>query len=249
MGYTTMSFLSNLFGGPKPAAAAPKKATASDTIQNMKGTQDTLRKNQAVLESKIQTEKQNAIRLQQLMKTNPRKKNEALAAMKKMKMYEQQFNQLDGNILNLEQTIFALEKSIMNEEIIKAQRQANTTLKDQVAQMGDVGDVEDLMADIDENMNEVNEVGDILAQDQFSTNLGIDDDELMEELMGMGERAGGEAADQWAGEALGPVPNHPVRNDPVPSLPTVPIHMPVAPTHEPVQEEDPFADLEASMTI
>merc|ERR1712093_273916 len=181
-----------------------------------------------------------------------------------MKMYEQQFNQLDGNILNLEQTIFALEKSIMNEEIIKAQRQANTTLKDQVAQMGDVGDVEDLMADIDENMNEVNEVGDILAQDQFSTNLGIDDDELMEELMGMGERASGEAADQWAGEALGPVPNHPVRNDPVrndpvrndpvrndpvPSLPTVPIHMPVAPTHEPVQEEDPFADLEASMTI
>merc|ERR1712093_726995 len=164
MGHTTMSFLSYLFGGLKPAAAAPKKATASDTIQNMKGTQDTLRKNQALLESKIQTEGQNAIRLQQLMKTNPRKKNEALAAMKKMKMYEQQFNQLDGNILNLEQTIFALEKSIMNEEIIKAQRQANTTLKDQV----------DLMADIDENMNEVNEVGDIIDKDQFSSNLGID---------------------------------------------------------------------------
>ena len=35
---------------------------------------------------------------------------EALSHLKKKKMYEQQFNQLDGQILNLDQTIFALEK-------------------------------------------------------------------------------------------------------------------------------------------
>ena len=35
---------------------------------------------------------------------------EALNALKKKKAYEQQFNQLDGQILNLDQTIFALEK-------------------------------------------------------------------------------------------------------------------------------------------
>ena len=37
----------------------------------------------------------------------------------------------------------------------------------------DVGDVEDMMADLDENMNEVNEVGDILSQPQFDN--GVDE--------------------------------------------------------------------------
>ena len=61
---------------------------------------------------------------------------EALNALKKKKLYEGQFNQLDGQILNLDQTIFALEKSIINQEIVQAQKAASHTLKDQVAQMG-----------------------------------------------------------------------------------------------------------------
>jgi len=37
--------------------------------------------------------------------------------------------------------------------------------------LSDVGDVEEIMADLDENMNEVNEVGDILSQPQFDNGM------------------------------------------------------------------------------
>jgi len=69
-------FLGSLFGKPaKAAAPAPRATTANDSIMNMKNTQEMLKKKQAVLEAKIDTEAQNAKRLAALMKTNPRKKN------------------------------------------------------------------------------------------------------------------------------------------------------------------------------
>ena len=73
-----MGFMDNLFGKPAaPAAPAARGPTANDTIMNMKNTQEMLKKKQAVLEAKIETETKNAQRLAQLMKTNPRKKNGA----------------------------------------------------------------------------------------------------------------------------------------------------------------------------
>merc|ERR1712100_160205 len=243
-----MGFMDNLFGKPAaPAAPAARGPTANDTIMNMKNTQEMLKKKQAVLEAKIETETKNAQRLAQLMKTNSRKKNEALSHLKKKKMYEQQFNQLDGQILNLDQTIFALEKSEINKTIIESQRNANQALARQVAEMGDVVDVEDMMADLDENMNEVNEVGDILSQPQFDN--GVDEDELMDELMGLGNEADANAANAWEADLMGPGQPVQVPSQPLPTMPTALLHMPVAPTHEPVAEEDPFADLEASMAI
>merc|ERR1719478_1764705 len=76
-------FLGSLFGSSAKPAPAPKVQTANDSIKNMKSTQDLLRKKQQVLEAKIQGETENAARLAKLMKTNPRKKSEALMHLNK----------------------------------------------------------------------------------------------------------------------------------------------------------------------
>merc|ERR1712164_89612 len=135
---------------------------------NMKNQQELLKKKQAVLEAQIDAENKAAQRLAQLMKKNPRKKNEALNHLKKKKMLEQQFNQLDGMILNLDQTIFAMDKAQLNQSIVEAQKGANAALKNQMAGM-DVGDVEDIAADTDDLIQDVNEIGDVLSQPQFDS--------------------------------------------------------------------------------
>ena len=130
---------------------------------------------------------------------------------------------------------------------IDLERILDQALARQVAEMGDVVDVEDMMADRDEDMNEINEVSDILSQPQFDN--GVDEDELMDELMGLGNEADANAANAWEADLMGPGQPVQVPSQPLPTMPTAPLHMPVAPTHEPVAEEDPFADLEASMAI
>jgi len=69
----------------------------------------------------------------------------------------------------------------------------------------------------------------------------------MDELMGLGNEAESMEANAWEADLIGPGPKVP--SQPLPTMPTAPLHLPVAPSHEPVGEEDPFADLEASMAI
>merc|ERR1712146_455458 len=146
-----------------------------------------LKKKQAVLEAKIQGENDNAKRLAAMMKNNPRK-NEAMMALKRKKMMETQYTQLDNQILNLDQTIFAMEKAILNQTLINSQKDANRVLKQQIGQMGDAADVEDILADLDENVDEINQIGEVLAQD-MSFGQEMDDDELLNELEGLSEEA------------------------------------------------------------
>lgn len=56
--------------------------------------------------------------------------------LKRKKMMENQYNQLDSQILNLDQTMFAMEKAILNQQIISAQSGAARVLKDQIKQVG-----------------------------------------------------------------------------------------------------------------
>merc|ERR1711970_323664 len=241
-------FLGSLFGSSAKPAPAPKVPTANDSIKNMKSTQDLLRKKQQVLEAKIQGETENAARLAKLMKTNPRKKSEALMHLKKKKLYEQQASQLDGQILNLEQTIFAIEKADFNKHIINAQKQATQVLQQQQQEIGDVDTVEDMLADLDEAVQDVNEMAELVSAPQdFGTD--IDDDELLAELDDLELSGQQSEVDEWQRQNLGPQPAvvQPVAQPHV--MPAVPVHLPQVPQTQLPQEEDPFAYLEASMAI
>jgi len=73
----------------------------------------------------------------------------------------------------------------------------------------------------------------------------------MDELNMLEGEANMEDTNAWESSIVGPGPTGPVATQPT-TLPTMPVvlpSMPVAPVHEPAQEEDPFADLEASMAI
>jgi len=242
-----MSFFNGLFG--KTKAPPPRAPTADDTIKNMKSTQEMLKKKQAVLEAKINGEADNAKRLAAMMKTNPRKKNEAMMHLKRKKMMETHYTQLDNQILNLDQTIFAMEKAILNQSLINSQKEANRVLKQQIGQMGDAADVEDILADLDENVDEINQIGEVLAQDMSFGN-DIDDDELMNELDGLAAEATHDAVTDYSAGLLGPDPGAGLQLPDLPQInPVAP--MPTVPTHVPAQEEDEaaFAGLESMMNI
>jgi len=247
-----MSFFNGLFGSKKSGGtSAPARSaapTADDTIKNMKGTQELLRKKQALLEAKITGEAENAKKLAALMKKNPRKKNEVMMCLKRKKMMENQYNQLDSQILNLEQTMFAMEKAILNQQIISAQSGAARVLKDQIKQVGDATDVEDMLADLDENVQEIDEIGNVLAQD-LSFGNDMDEDELAAELSALEGDVDAEAADAFAAQLLGPAPGMPAAFNPVPDMPDVPISMPQVPQAQLADDDDAFAQLEADMMI
>merc|ERR1712070_926317 len=148
--------------------------------------------------------------------------------MGRKKMYETQFNQLDNQILNLDQTI------------INSQKEANRVLKQQIATTGDATEVEDVLADLDENVDEVNQIGDVLAQDMSFGN-DIDESELEEELMGMEDELNAEALNSFEDQLLGPDPTGGLDMPVIPSRQTDFV-MPTVPST--VEEEDPFAGLE-----
>merc|ERR1712070_109217 len=181
---TDMSFFSGLFGRRQQAAQSTRAPTADDTIKNMKTTQDMLKKKQNVLEAKINAEGDNAKRLAALMKKNPLKKREAMMHLKRKKMYEGQYAQLDNQILNLDQTIFTMEKAILNQTLVNTQKEANRVISQQIAQMGDAGDVEDTLADLEDNVAEVNDISEVLGQD-MAFGQDVDEDDLMQELADM----------------------------------------------------------------
>jgi len=247
-----MSFFKGLFGGGSKAAAKPAARAAAptpdDSIKNMKSTKEMLEKKQAVLEARIEQETQGAKRLAALAKKNPTKKKEALTHLKRKKMYEGQFEQLSGQIFNLDQTIFALEKAITNKTLIDAQRNANVQLQAQLSQTGDADDVDDMVNDLIDNVSEVDDISSTLAQDVTIGSVDYDEDDLEAQLAELDEEDTEDFESQLMGGMSGPPVQQQAR---VPDMPPVrPValdDMPVPPTH--AAEEDDFAALEASMLI
>merc|ERR1711977_249438 len=194
----------------------------------MRNTKELLEKKQAMLEAKIDAEAQSAKRLAPLAKKNATKKREALMHLKRKKMYEGQFEQLSGQIFNLEQTIFAMDKAITNKTLIEAQKNANAQLKAQLATTGDADDVDDMVNDLIDNVSEVDDISSPLAQDVTIGSQDFDEDDLMAEL----DDLDAENEDDYEAQLLGGVAA-PVQ--PVPDLPPVPVAlgpMPVVPSHE-----------------
>jgi len=60
---------------------------------------------------------------------------EALSCLKRKKLLESQFDQLDGQIFNLEQNIFALDKAVTNKTMIEATVAAKGALDKELKNM------------------------------------------------------------------------------------------------------------------
>ena len=119
-------------------------------------------------------------------------KQRAMAVLKRKKMYESQRDQLAGQAFNVEQTSFAIDSVKDTLTTVDAMKAASKTLKTEFKKVNidNIEDVQDDLADMMEDMNEVQDalgrsygIGDDIDEADLDAELACLDDELgMDEL-------------------------------------------------------------------
>uniref|UniRef100_A0A8C4SLH5 Charged multivesicular body protein 4Bb n=1 Tax=Erpetoichthys calabaricus TaxID=27687 RepID=A0A8C4SLH5_ERPCA len=140
------------------------KLFGKDTIQNLRDTEEILKKRQDFLEQKISKElliaKQNGIR----------NKRVALQALKRKKRYQQHLARIDGILCNIENQREALENASTNREVLDTMSTAAAALK-MAHQNMDTDRIDKLMTEITEQQEIEHEISDAI-----STPIGFADD-------------------------------------------------------------------------
>jgi len=199
------------------------------------------------LEKKIQQQ------LVEAKKKHQRKdKKGAVMHMKRKKMYEAEVGKLANAMMNLDQSIMALEGAAQNVDIMNAMSAGRDEFKNMSKQI-DAEKVDDVMEDLTEQMDDAEQVGEALGAAMGNAALD-DDDELLDELDALGEEdelgeeLGDEVADMEPGAGLA-MPGAPAAV----IMPDAPggVVMPNAPEGKVQMSEDEaaLAALEAEMAM
>ncbi|XP_054748916.1 charged multivesicular body protein 4b-like [Lytechinus pictus] len=149
--------------------------SSAEAIQKLRSTEEMLMKKQEFLEGKVAKE------LQIAKQNGTKNKRVAIQALKRKKKYEKQLAQVDGTLTTIETQRDALESAHSNAEVLKNMKYASTALKTAHKEMG-VEDVDDLMADVHEQMDIANEISDAISNPIGFGADDIDEDELNAEL-------------------------------------------------------------------
>lgn len=207
----------------KDKAAAEKAISA---VGELDDNEKRLEKKRSLLEEKMGNELQRAKELNKL-----NKKQQAITALKKKKMYESQLQQTNNLILRLNEQKLMLENQRQTAEVVKTMHSAASAVKLTMAAMN-IEHVDDLMANIQEQNDEMLNVQQALAQPTGM--FEIDEGDLENELLALEEQALGE-------EILTPAPVHtaPNTSEALTKLPAAPK------ATTPVQEE--LADLKEEL--
>ena len=159
-------------GGGAPAQAQkPAPVDPTQTIEKLEQQCETVNKRIKVLENRIKDAKATA-----LAKKKSGDNRGALLSMKQMKMYEGELTKLDGQMIMLEQQKMVIQSTAADVDVIKTLGDANKAIGNMNKQM-DVDTIEDLRADMEENMEEVN-----ARQELFAEAAAEGQDELLAEL-------------------------------------------------------------------
>eukprot|EP01134_Creolimax_fragrantissima_P003577 CFRG3577T1 len=201
---------------------AKKAPPASESIQNLRQTQDMLSKRQTHLNKKISDELDTAKRL-----NKAGNKKGALQALKRKKQYEVHADRIDGTLNSLEAQILAIEGASMNKLAFDALRNGAATMKKEQNNMK-LEDIDNVMDDVQEQMEVADEIGQALSQG-FGNSM-YDDDELLNEL-----------EELEALEMDGELESTPV------SFPDVPSAVPQKAQAQKTPEDDELAQLGAMM--
>lgn len=161
-----MSGIFNLFGKKKEE----KKVDVTSTINLIRETVSTLEKRQVFIDKNIEMERTHA--KEAISKNN---KQRAISHIKKVKMYQKEYDNIQGNIFNLETQRIALESQVTSYNIVQAMKASSVALK----QGPNPDEISDLMDGIDESI----QIQDEIAQ-ELSRPIGpvMDDSELESEL-------------------------------------------------------------------
>lgn len=165
----TIKMLKRFFG--QKVDDSKKIQTASTNIQEQI---DLLHKKSDHLEKMVAKEQENAKKFVQA-----KNKNQAILCLKRKKRYEEQHAKIQNQIINLEETNFALQDQAMIQthlQVMKNTKQAFQTLNVDKKRR----EIEDLTDEIQENMENVREISQILSEPLNSGHIDIDDE--LEEL-------------------------------------------------------------------
>jgi charged multivesicular body protein 4 len=170
-----MTSLLKLFGGqPKTPKVNPQQ-----TIESLRNTIELLEKRENYLESRIlkelHTAKQYALKNKRL----------ALIALKKKKTYQTQIDNISNARLTLETQICSIEGAAVNAQALAGMVEGARALR-QLNRNMDVGDVEDTLDNVREQMEIANEIGTAIANPLGMDEL--DEADLEDELKSLVEQ-------------------------------------------------------------
>lgn len=202
-----------LFGGAKeksPVPSQPGTAAANktiNTIQQLTEHEEQLEKRKALLEKRIEGELEKAREF-----TKQKKKNQALACLKKKKLLENEVTNLDNMIMRVIEQRTMLEGQRTTVEIVSTMHKAAITAKENMKEMK-IGDVDKVLDEISEATDQMRQMQDALAN---PTGFAADMDE--DELLGELEELEATELDKELLEPA-PVPTTKVPGDKLPSAP------------------------------
>eukprot|EP00300_Choanocystis_sp_HF-7_P005417 c14072_g1_i1.p1 GENE.c14072_g1_i1~~c14072_g1_i1.p1 ORF type:complete len:229 (-),score=61.56 c14072_g1_i1:205-891(-) len=228
-----MSGMFSLFGTKK---APPSHIEAIHTLQTQI---ENIEKRQEHLDVKINKEKAN---IKALSQTNRRA---AIAALKRMKMFENQRNQLDGTRDTLEMQKFALESSVGNMDNLQA-IQVGVAAGKVVQAKINADIVDDVMDEARDQIDEQQQVANAMSQ-QLGVYGDMDQDELEAELDALTQQD----VDAEFLEIGAQMPAVPATRVGPAATPAVPAAAAAKPAKAPAESEDDraFRELEASMAM
>lgn len=219
-------------GGPSaPSGSKPSAANQTiNAIQNLSEREEQLEKRKSLLEKRVNEELEKAKEF-----TRQKKKSQALLALKKKKMYEQQLEQLDTLILRVNEQKMMLENQRTTADVVSSMHQAATASKNTMKEMK-IENVDQIMDEIQEQNDQMRMISDAISQ---PTGLAaeLDEDELLGELEDL-------EAEELDKQLLKPAPV-PATAAPTPAtkLPSVPQQPAAAKTQEELELEQLQAEL------
>ena len=182
--------VSRLFG--KKKQEKPKEEQAMDAIQNLQKTIKDLDNRQNLIQLKAQAA------LEEAKEHNKKKnKNQAVFALKKKKMYDNEIAKIDGEKMTLETQLFSIENASTHTNVFNSVKGANQVIN-KLNEGINVEEIDKLQADMEEQQALQDEIAEALSQPVgFMANQ--DEDELLQELDAMEA----EEFEQQAMEKLG----------------------------------------------
>jgi len=228
---------------PAPPAPGPSgsggggKPDARTAIAKTKEAIDVQTKRRDYIEHKMDLELKKAKQFQA-----QNKKADAIMCMKRRKQLEQQKASVEATILKYNTSIIALENVLHAKETVQTTALIGDALENETRAIGGADAADDVMAKLEDGMQDVNELMGVVGREVDSgMDLG-DDDDLMAELDQLAEES---KEDELLSELTKDVDGIGLKADPVPKSQP----MPQAPTHQVSDEDAELAKLEAEMRM
>lgn len=170
--------MKRLFG----AKRAPKAVrTLGETAQSLEARAKTIDGKIAALDRELVKHRE-AIKRTRPGAAQEAAKRRALVVLKQKKMYEQQRDQLGGQLMNVEQVAFASENAKDTAETVRAMQSASKELKATFkAKEFDLGKIDALNDDMADLLDLGEEIQETLGR-SYNVPDGLDEDDLLDEL-------------------------------------------------------------------